>query len=505
MAAGELVSARPERTIQKFILLDPVDIAAPGHVLSVSWNPVAGATAAEVTSASLTLLPAVAEETHASATFRSDGAGWSIDIPAKRRLRAIALVGFKQPGGNTLTESLPPGMRLSVAFPPVKGGGFDSPRFAVPPVNRDHAVPQTLTGAMFSGGVLRMTPATDASRVRVALVDGENPSSFNDQPTELTRVNLTTHAAARNAKVTGPDGVVAWQVPEFDPDAEPVEIDLRQVLEAAFSTQARSGKTLEATITIVADAPAKAVVVLDRIGGFLVRAEDGVVRTVLEGDPATPEFAGAFASEQPASVVGDLTIRYDGIRILETVSDPLPAATAIAGVVVGPGEAVRAFAPQALEGRRPARIGLFGRAPEACELAVEFVQMIGDTAGPPLSPPAVIAVTPDSGFRTHWAMLPDDRELTGAAGIRVRANSGRFFWAFNGSGLPLVRVAIHDPDPGGRPVFLGSAPLQSVAATDFHQLSFAYPPGVMRGPVPALRSDLFLTVDISDLTLRYAR
>jgi hypothetical protein len=504
MAAREFARETVDRT-QRFVLQEPTDIAAPGHAVSLAWNPVAGATAAEVTTASLTLVPAVAEETHANATYRGDGAGWSIDVPAKRRVKAIALAGLKQPGGNTLTDSLPPGMRLSVAFPPVKGGGFDSPRFSVPPVNRDGAVPPTLTGATFGGGVLRMTPATAASRVRVALVAGDNPSSFNDQPTELTSVNLTTHAAARNAKVSGPDGVVVWEVPEFDPDAEPAEVDLRHVLEAAFNTQARSGDTLQATFTVIADPPAKAVVVLNRISGFLVRVEDGVVRTVLEGDPATPLFAGPFASEQPAGVVGDLTIRYDGIRILETVSDPLPSATAIAGIVVGPGEGVRAFAPQALDGRRPARIGLFGRAPEACELAVEFVQMIGDTAGPPLSPPAVIVVEPDSGFGTHWAVLPDDLALAGAAGIRVRANSGRFFWAFNEAGLPLVRVAIHDPDPGGRPVFLGSAQLLTVTAIDFHQLSFAYPRGVMRDAAPALRSDLFLTVDISDLRLRYAR
>lgn len=494
-----------ERSERKLVRRSPVSIAPPGHAVSVSWNPVAGATGAEVTSASLTLYPAVAEEVHADATVRSDGAGWSIDVPATRRVRAIALVGLKQPGGDTLTQSLPPGMRLSVAFPRVQGGGFDSPRFAVPPVSRDNAVPETLTGASYSGGVLTMTPATAASRVRVALVDGANPSSFTDQPTQLTRVNLTTHAAARNAQVIGPEGEVVWQVPEFDPDAEAAEIDLRHVLEATFNTQARSGQTLQATCTVTADAPAKAVVILNRIAGFLVRADDGVLRTVLEGDPVQPAFAAPFAGELPHGATGDLTVRYDGIRILETVSDPVPGATAISGVVVGPAEAVRTFPPRALEGRRPARIGLFGRAPEACELAIEFVEAIGDVAGPALAPPTVVAVEPRGELRTHWAELPESLRLDRAAGIRVRANSGRFFWAFNATGQPLLRLAIVDPDPGGRPLFLGSAQLLTVTATDFHQLSFAYPAGVLRGAVPALRSDLFLTVDISDLTLRYAR
>ncbi len=514
MAVFAEVDDRVARSRERLLLPDPVDIAPPGHTVTVAWSPVAGATAAEVTTASMTLYPAVAEQTHDNANVRADGGGWSIDVPAKRRVRGIALVGLKQPGGNALTESLPAGMRLSVAFPPVQGGGFDAPRFAVPPVSRDNAVPQTLTGASFGGGVLLLRPATAASRVRVALVDGANPSSFTDQPTELTRVNLTTHSTARNAQVVGPDGVVAWQVPEFDPDAEPADIDLRHVLEASFNSQARSGQPLQAAFTVSAEAPARAAVSLNRTAGFLLRAEEGVVRTVLEGDPAVPAFAGPFADEAPAAATGDLTVRYDGIRILETVSDSLPGdalpgSAAVSGVVIGPGEAVRTFPPQALAGRRAARIGLFGRAPEACELAIEFVPMSGETpgpaAGPALAPPAVVAVAAGSGLRTHWAELPDGLPLDGAGGIRVRANSGRFFWVFNGSGQPLVRVAIVDPDPGGRPLFFGAAELLAVSAADFHQLAFSYPAAVLRGPAPALRSDLFLTVDVSDLVVRYAR
>ena len=503
-----------------------VSIAPPGHAVSVSWNPVAGATKAEVTRAALTIYPAVAEETHADATMRADGAGWSIDVPAKRRVKALALVGLKQPGGDVLTGGLPGGMRLTVAFPQVQGGGFDTPRFAVPQVGRDNAVPPTLTGASFSSGVLQMTPATAASRVRVALVTGDNPSSFADQATELTRVNLTTHAAARNAKVTGPDGTVVWEVPEFDPDAEPADIDLRHVLEAALTPQVAGGGPLQAAFTITADAPARASVSFGGASGFLVRVEDGVVRTVLEGDPVEPAFAD-FAAETPNGATGDLTVRYEGVRILETVSDAIPAGPkgpalqgsqgpalqgsqgpalhAVSGVIVGPAEAVRALPPHALDGHSPARIGIYGRAPEACELAVEFVATSGEVAGAALAPPAVLVIEPGGELRTHWAVLPEDAALTGASGVRVRANSGRFFWAFNQDGAPIVRVAVFDPDPGGRPLFLGPTRLIDVGAIESHQPSFAFPAAVLRGAVPRLASDLFLTVDISDLSVRYAR
>jgi hypothetical protein len=408
------------------VFREPVDIAAPGHAVTTSWSAVAGVTAAEVTSANLTLYPAVAEETHDNANFGSNGAGWSITVPARRRIKAIALVGLKQPGQSTLTDALPSGMRLSVAFPPVQGGGFDTPRFSVPAVGPDNAVPPTLTGASFSSGVLRMTPAIAATRVRVALVTGANPPEFSDQATELTKVNLTTHAAAQNAKVIGPDGTVVWEMPEFDPDAVPAEVDLRHVLEAEFNRRVQSGGPFEATCTIVADTPARMGVVSGRATGFLLRVEGGVARSVLEGDPATPAFDD-FASETPQSATGDLTIRYDGIRILETVSDPIPAGPSqpVSGAIVATAAAVRALPPLALEGLSPARVGVFGRAPEACELAIEFVNSINAT-GAPIAPPAVVAVEAGGSLRTHWAELPANLVLAGAAAVRVRANSGRF-------------------------------------------------------------------------------
>lgn len=485
-----------------------VDIAPPGYALAVSWAPVPGATKAEVTSAPLTLYPAVVEETHVDATLRADGGGWSIDVPARRRVSRISLRGFKQPGGSTLSDALPAGMRLSVAFPPVSGGGFDSPRFSVPQVGRDHAVPPTLTGASFSGGVISLSKATAASRVRVALVDGANPSEFNDQPTELTRVNLTTHAVAANATVTGPDGAVLWQMPEFDPDLPAAQVDLRHAFEAALNARLAAGEPLETACIVAADAPARMSVVFGGVSGALVRVDDGIVRSVVEGDPAALAVE-AFAAETPSSAIGDLTIRYDGIRILETVSDPLPGGP-LSGVIVGQTAALRGLPPRALESYAPARIGLFGRAPEDCELSVEFVAGAAGgatdvSATPALTAPAVIAITAASGMRTHWAELPAGAAVSQASGIRVRANRGRFFWAFNANSEPLVRLAVLDPDPGGRPLWLGDSTLVAVDALEAHRPAFAFPTGVFAQGPPAFSSDLFLTVDVSDLTLRYGR
>jgi hypothetical protein len=120
-----------------------------------------------------------------------------------------------------------------------------------------------------------------------------------------------------------------------------------------------------------------------------------------------------------------------------------------------------------------------------------------------MGPPAVLKLAADNGIRTRWADVPKGVALKGPAGLRVRANRGRFFWASGDE--PLVRVAIYDPDPAGRPLFLAASRLKEIAQKASHEPAFRFPPAAFRGVAPALQSNLFLTVDISDLTLRYAR
>lgn len=503
----------------------PVDVGGAGHPIAVAWPGVLGATRAAVTSAALDLVPAVAEEVHAGVAVTADGAGWTIAVPPGRRVRAIGVRGLRLPGGEALTGALPDGMRLSVAFPRPAGGGFDAPRFAVPAVGRAGAVPPTLTGASFADGVVRLDPAVRGARVRLALVTGAGPAEFADQATELDGVQLVTHTAARQARVTGPDGAVLWQSPELDPEAPTVTVDLRQAIEGAFTRQlaAAAGATppagspvgppvgppaeLRAELRVTADAPARLGVRFGGARGALVRVEPGVVRTVLAGDPVALALAGPLADETPSQVVGGLTVRYDGVRLLETASDALPApGAAIGGAVVGERGVVRAVAPGALAGRTLARLGVFGRAPEeGCELVVELVAMDGAIVGAPLAPPAVLAVPPEAAMRGWWVTLPPGLRVDGAAGVRLRCNTGRFFWAHGEAARPVVRVAIADPDPGGRGVFLGGVRLATVRGATAHEVAAAFPTAPFRGRAPRLASELWVTVDCSDLTLRYAR
>jgi hypothetical protein len=103
----------------------------------------------------------------------------------------------------------------------------------------------------------------------------------------------------------------------------------------------------------------------------------------------------------------------------------------------------------------------------------------------------------------HWASVPAGLNLDGPVGLRARANRGRFFWAAAGD-HPAVLVAIRDADPGGRPLQIGSTSVPVAAAVVEHA-KFSFPAAAFRGTFPLLSSPLFLTVEVSDLTLRYSR
>ena len=84
-------------------------------------------------------------------------------------------------------------------------------------------------------------------------------------------------------------------------------------------------------------------------------------------------------------------------------------------------------------------------------------------------------------------------------GLRARVNTGRFFWAFNETGQPLVRLAVADPDPGGRPVSIGATVVARLDRDELERPGFAFPREAFRAASPAVRSDLFVTVACADL------
>jgi hypothetical protein len=88
--------------------------------------------------------------------------------------------------------------------------------------------------------------------------------------------------------------------------------------------------------------------------------------------------------------------------------------------------------------------------------------------------------------------------------VAVRATRGRFFWAANAA--PLIRLAVWDPDPEPSPLLFGAGVVvATIDAAGVHQPARTFTAAAFAGGRPLVSSDLFLTVDVSDLALRYAR
>ena len=363
-----------------------------------------------------------------------------------------------------------------------------------------------LSGAGFSNRVLKVNPAVSSKNVLLSLVDGDNPTQFTTHGTQLSSIDLTTVTPANNAKLAGPGGTTVWQSAAFDPDGPDATVDLRAALEAALNQQLAKQQPPQAKFTLSADTPAQVYLSVAGPSGALLRSEKGVISTSVEGDPASLQLSGPLANEVPASVTADLTVKYEGIRILENASDDLPSsATPITGAIIGAEGAVRTLPPQALEGQKPARVGVYGRAPEDCELSIEFVRMVGSEAADTLAAPAVLQLKKSNTVAGYWADVPKGTQISGPAAVRVRANKGRFFWVDHTVGQGIVRIAILDPDPAGRPLLLNGIHLLDISSSSVNQKAFSFPATAFRGAAPIFTSNLFLIVQCADLTLRYAR
>ena len=485
--------------------LQNVDVAPPGHAIRVAWSAVPDATAAEVDSASLRITPIPVEQPLGQLLVTASGPHREIAIPPGKRVRSLTLQGLGSSEVSLLSSADlgAAGLRLVVTMPD-GSGGWSPPLFSVPSVPARGLLPPALTGATYENKVLRL-PDLAAARIRLTLVRGEFPENF--APEENMSLGSVTAVAAvppRDLELVDSQGTVVWGFPgEFLPQAPAAEVDLRFALEQVLNAALAADQPLDVTFRLRGAAPGRVALAFAGARGALVRSFPGVSRSKLEGDAVPLDLGGDLASELPSSATADLTVRYEGLRILETVSDSVPVAGALAGSVVTDQPVIRAFPPAALIGRSPARVGLIGRAPVECELSVQMVDMSTGIPGPTVGPPGVIEREASATIATVWVDLPRIDPPTVPVGLSVRANRGRFLWA-NGPD-PLLRLAVRDPDPGGRPLRLGGQQILAVDAGETHLPAKDLPTVEFQTTAPTWESDLFLTVDLSDLVLRYRR
>ena len=319
--------------------------------------------------------PALAVENVSSIPFSGTGTERVVTPPAGKRVRSLTLSGLKWFDGTPLPNfgDLRDDRRLVVSLPDGKGG-WNPPQFAVPALNARGMLPASLTGASYDAGVLRL-PDVAADRLQLTVTDGDFPEEFDPHDFQLAGVAGQLVSGPKDLTLADPAGGVLWTFPgELPPGTQQATVDLRLAIETAFEAALASGAPLEATLTLrAATAPARAGFDVGAVHGALLRVQDGTAAYEVEGGALPLSLGGPLADEAPSSATSDVRVRYRGLRLHETLRDPVPAAAGdVAGVVVGAQPVLRSFPPEAFEHLPPGRIGIVGRAPQPCELSVSL-------------------------------------------------------------------------------------------------------------------------------------
>ena len=446
---------------------------------------------------------------------RAAGGGLVVNVPAARRVRALTLTDLTCDGTTFRNEGQlrAAGRRLTVSSPDPRGG-WATPAVAVPPVDARGQVPATLTGASFSGSVLKLPDLPGP--LRVAVVEGDTPDAFGGHQVSVGTVTGWAAPTPVDLTLSGPDGAVVWSFPGPLPPGASQAADVTVAVAAALDRLRQAGRALAGALTLTSRFPCRVAFGVGPVHGDLVRVLRGTTSVVLAGEPVTIPVTPPLGQAAPTSVVADVAVTYDGRRLAD-ISDPLPAAGSVSGVVAGSEPVLRLLPPQALRGERVARVGLIGCCPGATALLVRLVPAPAaggapspapgagaGPAGPALGRPGTAQVPAGTDVGVVWVDLPEPVLVDQPVAVEVSASSGTLQWVVGPD--PLVRIVVLDPDPGGRPVVLGGRTLLTVAALRLRTMRAALPAGSFAGPgPPSLASALFCTVEITDAELRHSR
>ncbi|HSD81250.1 MAG TPA: hypothetical protein VLB47_11325, partial [Solirubrobacteraceae bacterium] len=481
-------------------VLDGVDVGPPGHEVRIDWGAVPGATTAEVAEeARLEIAPVTTYPALGALPVAQAGDAVDVTLPSGGRIHALTLTGLKLAGGGELRSSAdldadPGTPRLRLAISAVAGGQV-TPLCVVPALGGRGVLPAPLTGASFSARVLTL-PDPAAARLRLQLVRGNRPEELEGQPTRLDGASGTAALPSGGLTLTAPDGSAPWALPGELPGGGQV-VGLGTPAALALRAALQAGGRADVSFRLAGAAGMRARATAAGLHGALVRAAAAVAPPDLEGEPVALVLdGGPLASEAPSAAVADLTLTYAGIRLHDVVRDPPPAAAGgVGGPGVGAAAVVRALPPATLAGPPIARAAPVGRAPDGCALSVQLVDLSAGPPGTPLGDPGTVELPPSAALSAPWVRLPEVAASALPAGVAVRATSGRFLWAAAQDGTPLLRLAVRDPDPGGRPVRLGTATLALVTAPELQARAHVLPAAALRGPAPPLlSSDLFCTL-----------
>ena len=488
-------------------------IPPSGLKKTVSWNPVSGATSIVVDDArnNLTgITPTLVLEDIDPISVQTKGNARVISNPGKLPIRQLTLRDLCESGEDQPVlpnqDSLSP-LRLLVSTRESSQAEW-TPLFAVRPVDSRNEMPSSLVGASYRNHVLRF-PYALTGQIRVALVENDAPEDFRTKPMEVGPISARVEHPPTDLQLRLGDDQVLWEMPGPMPVSQgstsvDVRVPIELAMQADLAPALEEGRPLKTELTLSAGSDSSATFFFLPPRGALLRRHDGVTRVKLEGESMPISFDEPLDEAVPNSVVADLHVRYDGLYLLGGFVDDIPAAgVSVSGWVVRTESRVRELPPQALAGHDIARVGLIGWSGEGCELDVQF----RDSAGRPIGDAGLLEIEAANHAALHWVEMQARPDTNAPVNLYVTARSGQFFWINREQ--PAMRIAVRDPDPALHGLFLGDLQLDVVGAagiarknTPLPRHAFASTAGA---PFPVLSSSLFLTVDFTDLTLRYNR
>ena len=490
-----------------------VNLSGGGHLHTFRWEPVSGVDKVEITSATVRL-GAAAVETAEPFTFQHQSNHINIQVGLGKAIRTLKLTGLT--GGDAAvalhnsTDVNNNDLKLLVAI--ADPNGAYSPVHSMPAVPASGVFPSSFTGASFQNDTISFSTPIHAATIRLQLVDRGFPEETAKQPIALDAVSGTYLSLPIDLAIQLDNGSSLFEFPGELPLQSPdVNIPLVPALMDVFQQKLDAAEPLESTLSIIAAASSGgsnsvAQVAIGDATGFLSRTVSGTHRRVLTGEalPLELPLQAPLATESPHSATGDVSITYDGIKLVNELSSELPSQNGnITGHIVAAHKKLKILPPDALIEKRLARVGIIGRSPEPCELVMELLDMTGGIQGAVILDPVTVQLEADAKINVHWFEVADQSPFNLPVGIALRTNIGRFFWVDESD--PLIKLAIYDDDPGTETVRLGGHTIATGDQLPFSQQSHSLPAELFGPSLPIAASDLFVTLDIADLTLRYAR
>lgn len=498
------VKKKPLLTQPELIPLSP-----QGHSFPVIWNPVPNASKSSVTQASIKLGPAFVLREITASVHNNNDKHRVLDFGQDITLVKVIMNNLRIPNGadgytiiGTAGELQNQGLRLILSISDNAGNFI--PYFTAPALGPRGMLPPALLPAEFDNFMFSVT-GIKSRKVQISLVEGSVPEAFIPRTYFVDSMVMYALFGSSDIEVIDPNGDILWSFPgEMPMGTPPMSVDFRFPLEAALNKTIENNESPSVSFSIRGKEDTQVNLWKNNINGHLVRTYPGIHTTILEGAPVSMIDFDSLPPEKPSEVKGDLTIQYNGIRICPMVNGQVPKEpSSVTGTIVTNEEIIRNIPRAAYEGFPIARVGIIGRAPVQTSLALQLNIVKNNVPCDAVLSEMVVDITASEKFQIYWFEIPRQENTTQPLCISLKTYTGRFFWLKQQE--LCVKLAVYDDNTSNIPVFINDKPLAEISEKKMDVKAYSFPKEQFMNTAPVLQSLLFVTIDISDIELRYAR